>query len=225
MYNIKKIFSDCLPVVPVRGIIFLPGTDVRIEVGREFSKSAVFEAESNRDGYVLLVFQTKPDILEPEFEDFVEVGILARISVKIKLPNGNFKIKFEPLVRVKLNDLMAKEPFYLIDFTSMVLQPENLDEEQVLLKMVSKEVLENANFLFRDSKTVLNNMKGGITSDQLCDIVASELKIPENDRVKYLLTNSINLRLQYLLEDIEKEKNLQTKRFENQQIKTKRNTT
>ncbi len=210
MYNIKKIFSDCLPVVPVRGIIFLPGTDVRIEVGREFSKSAVFEAESNRDGYVLLVFQTKPDILEPEFEDFVEVGILARISVKIKLPNGNFKIKFEPLVRVKLNDLMAKEPFYLIDFTSMVLQPENLDEEQVLLKMVSKEVLENANFLFRDSKTVLNNMKGGITSDQLCDIVASELKIPENDRVKYLLTNSINLRLQYLLEDIEKEKNLQT---------------
>ncbi len=210
MYNIKKIFSDCLPVIPVRGIIFLPGTDVRVEVGREFSKNAVFEAESNRDGYVLLVFQRKPDILEPEFEDFIEVGLLARISVKIKLPNGNFKIKFEPLVRVKLNDLMAKEPFYLIDFTSMVLKPENLDEEQVLLKMVSKEVLENANYLFRDSKTVLSNMKGGITSDQLCDIVSSELKIPEDDRVKYLLTNSINKRLQYLLEDIEKEKNVQS---------------
>ncbi len=210
MYNVKKIFSDSLPVIPVRGVIFLPGADVRIEIGREFSKSAIFEAESNRDGYVLMVFQKDPNVQEPEFIDFVEFGLLARISVKIKLPNGNYKIKFEPLTRVKINDLIAKEPFYLIDFTSIVLQPENLDEEQVLLKMVSKEVLENANFLFRDSKRVLNTMKGGINSDKLCDLVAAELRIPENDRIKYLTNISINKRLQFLLEDIEKEKNLQT---------------
>ena len=94
MYDPKKIFSDCLPVIPVRGIIFLPGSDVRVEVGREFSKNAIIEAENNRDGYLLLVFQRKPEIQEPEFEDLVEVGLLARISVKLKLPNGNYKIKF-----------------------------------------------------------------------------------------------------------------------------------
>jgi len=210
MYNLKKIFTDCLPVVPIRGVIFLPGADVRVEVGRDFSKDAVFEAESNRDGYVLLAFQKNPDIVEPEFNDFLEVGLLARISVKIKLPNGNYKIKFEPLTRVKFNDLVTKEPFYLIDFTSMILEPENLDEEQVLLKMVSKEVVENAAFLFRDSKAVLNSLKGGITSDKLCDLVAAEIRIPENDRIKYLLTNSINQRLQFLLEDIQKQKNLQS---------------
>lgn len=38
MYNLKKVFSDCLPVIPIRGVIFLPGADVRVEVGREFSK-------------------------------------------------------------------------------------------------------------------------------------------------------------------------------------------
>lgn len=76
--------------------------------------------------------------------------------------------------------------------------------------MVSKEVLENANFLFRDSKAVLSSLKGGITSDKLCDLVAAEIRIPENDRIKYLLTNSINKRLQYLLEDIEKQKQLQS---------------
>ncbi|HPJ23480.1 MAG TPA: LON peptidase substrate-binding domain-containing protein, partial [Bacillota bacterium] len=210
MYNLKKIFSDLLPAVPIRGVIFLPGSDVRVEVGRDFSKDAVFESESNRDGYVILVFQNNPDVLEPDFTDFHEVGLLARISVKIKLPNGNYKIKFEPLIRAKLNDLVTKEPFYLVDFTTMVLQPENLDEEQVLLKMVSKEVVENSNFLFRDSKTVLNSLKSGITSDKLCDLVASEIRIPENDRVKYLLTNNINERLQYLLEDIQKQKNLQS---------------
>lgn len=210
MYDANKIFSDKLPAIPVRGVIFLPGSDIRIEVGRPFSKEAITESENNRDGYVLLVFQEEPEIQEPEFNDFVEVGLLARISVKIKLPNGNFKIKFEPVTRVKLNDLIAKEPFYLIDFTSMVLRAENLDEEQVLLKMVSKEILENANFLFRDSKRVVSNMKGGITSDKLCDLVAAELRISETDRIKYLTTISINTRLQYLLEDIEKEKTLQS---------------
>ncbi|MDD3122282.1 MAG: endopeptidase La [Candidatus Izemoplasmatales bacterium] len=210
MYEVNKVFSDSLPVVPVRGVIFLPGSDVRVEVGRDFSKNAIYEAENNRDGHVLLVFQENPEISEPEFEDFVEVGLLARISVKIKLPNGNFKIKFEPITRVKLNDLITKEPYYLIDFTSIILHPENLDEEQVLLKMVSKEAVENATFLFKDSKKILDTLQQGITSDKLCDLIASELRISENERIKYLLSNSINQRLQMILQDIEKEKNLQT---------------
>ena len=210
MYEANKIFSDRLPVVPVRGVIFLPGGDVRVEVGRDFSKNAIFEAETNRDGYLLLVFQENPEITEPEFEDFIKVGLLARISVKIKLPNGNYKIKFEPITRVMLNDLIVKEPYYLVDFTSMVLSSENLDEEQVLLKMVSKEIVEHASFLFKDSKKIVDQLQGGITSDRLCDLVASELRISETDRIKYLVTISINKRLQYILEDIEKEKNLQT---------------
>ncbi len=210
MYDSTKIINDRLPAVPVRGIIFLPNSDVRVEVGRDFSKNAVFESESNRDGYLILLFQQNPEIVEPELEDIIEVGLLARISVKIKLPNGNYKIKFEPITRVHINDLITKDPYYLIDFTSMVLQPENLDEEQVLLKMVTKEVIENAAYLFRDSKKVLDTMQTGITSDKLCDLIASELRISENERSKYLTTISINRRLQYLLEDIEKEKQLQS---------------
>ncbi len=210
MYNPKKVFSDHLPVIAVRGVIFLPASDIRVEIGRDFSKNAIFEAESNRDGHVLLVFQENPTIEDPEFTDFVEVGILARISVKIKLPNGNYKIKFEPLTRVKLNDLITKEPFYLIDFTSLMLQQEDINEEQVLLKMLTKEVIENAKFLFRDSKKVLESLKKGITSDQLSDLIAAELRIPENDRIKYLKEVSINKRLKFLLEDIEKEKTLQS---------------
>ena len=210
MYEANKLINDRLPAVPVRGVIFLPNSDVRVEVGRDFSKNAIFESETNRDGYVVLLFQNNPEIAEPELSDLIQVGLLARISVKIKLPNGNFNIKFEPVCRVQINDVITKEPFYLVDFTSLLLRPENLDEEQVLLKLVTKEVVENAQFLFRDLKKVLDSMQGGITSDKLCDLIASELRITENERAKYLITVSINRRLQYLLEDIEKEKNLQS---------------
>ncbi len=210
MYNPNKVFSDHLPVIAVRGVVFLPASDIRVEIGRDFSKNAITEAETNRDGHVLLVFQENPTIEEPEFSDLVEVGILARISVKIKLPNGNYKIKFEPITRVRLNDLIAKEPFYLIEFTSLVLVQDDLNEEQVLLKMVSKEIIENAKFIFRDSKKVLDTLNKGMTSDQLSDLVASELRIPENERIKYLKEMSINQRLKYLLQDIEKEKTLQS---------------
>ncbi|MDD4070712.1 MAG: endopeptidase La [Candidatus Izemoplasmatales bacterium] len=210
MYNPRKIFSDHLPVIAVRGVIFLPASDIRVEIGRDFSKNAITEAENNRDGHVLLVFQENPTIEEPEFSDFVEIGILARISVKIKLPNGNYKIKFEPVTRVRLNDLIAKEPFYLIDFTSVQLIQEDINEEQVLLKMLTKEIVENAKFIFRDSRKVLESLNKGITSEQLSDLIASEIRIPENERIKYLKELSINKRLKYLLEDIEKEKTLQS---------------
>jgi len=210
MYNPKKIFSDSLPVIAVRGIIFLPASDIRVEIGRDFSKNAIAEAEANRDGHVLLVFQENPLIEDPEFSDFIEIGILARISVKIKLPNGNYKIKFEPVTRVRLNDLIAKEPYYLIDFTSVLLEQDDLNEEQVLLKMLSKKIVENAKFIFRDSKKVLESLNKGITSELLSDLVASEMRIPENERIKYLKEMSINKRLKYLLEDIEKEKTLQS---------------
>ncbi|MCK7486104.1 MAG: hypothetical protein MZU97_11565 [Bacillus subtilis] len=50
--------------------------------------------------------------------------------------------------------------------TTMVLRPENLDEEQVLLKMVSKDIAENAQFLFRDSKKIPDALQSGITLGQ-----------------------------------------------------------
>ena len=209
LYNPNIVFSDHLPAIAVRGVVFLPASDIRVEIGRDFSKNAISEAEANRDGHVVLVFQENPLVEEPEFNDLVEVGILARISVKIKLPNGNYKIKFEPITRVKLNDLVAKEPFYLLDFTSLLLVQNDLSEEQVLLKMVTKELLENAKLMFRDSKKVLEALNKGISSEQLADLAASELRISENERIKYLKEMSINQRLKYLLEDIDKEKTMQ----------------
>ena len=210
MYDKNEEFTDRLPTIAVRGVIFLPSNDVRVEVGREFSKKAIQEAETNRDGYVAMVFQKDPEELEPDFDDFLQVGLLAKISVKIKLPNGNFKIKFEPLMRIRLDDLIETDPYYLIEFTSMVLKPEDVEEEEVLLKMVSKEVVENSTVLFRDSKKVLQTLQNGVSSDKLCDMIASQLKIQESEREKYLLTNSINQRLQYILKDIKRLKNMQS---------------
>ncbi|MCK7489788.1 MAG: LON peptidase substrate-binding domain-containing protein [Anaerotruncus sp.] len=145
------------------------------------------------------------------------------------MPNGNFKIKFEPVGRVKINDLVAKEPFYLVDFTTILVHSENLDEEAVLLKMVTKELAENAQILFRDAKKVMDQLQGGITSDKLCDLIASELKISENERAKYLVTTPINKRLQFILEDIEKRRTFRrsnrrsTNRSASRPIRTKRN--
>ncbi|QWC00635.1 endopeptidase La [Mycoplasmatota bacterium] len=209
MYNPNEIFSDQLPVIAVRGIIFLPISDIRVEVGREFTKEAIHEAEENRDGHVLLVFQQNPRIEKPEFGDFIDVGILAKIAVKIKLPNGNYKIKFTPITRVKLDDLMISSPYYEIEFTSLLTKADDMDEQQVSSKILSKEVVENAKFLFRDQKKVLNALKEGVTSSSLSDLVASELNINENERVKYLKELSVNRRIQMLLEDIEKQKRLQ----------------
>ena len=209
MYNPNEVFQDQLPVIAVRGIIFLPVSDIRVEIGRPFTKQAIQESEDFRDGHVLLVFQQDPKIENPEFKDFISVGIVAKIAVKIKLPNGNYRIKFTPISRVRLNELVTTDPYYEIGFTSLLPEQDDFDEQQVLVKMLSKEIAENAKFLFRDQKKVMTALKDGVTSGDLSDLVASELRISENERVRYLTECSINRRIQYLLEDIEKQKRLQ----------------
>lgn len=209
MYNPNEIFQDQLPVIAVRGIVFLPVSDIRVEIGRAFTKQAIQQSEDFRDGHVLLVFQENPKIENPEFGDFLPVGIVAKIAVKIKLPNGNFRIKFTPITRVKLNELVTIEPFYEIDFTSLLPARDDFEEQQVLIKMLSKEITENVKFLFRDQKKVMTALKEGITASNLSDLVASEMRITESERVKYLSELSTNKRIQLLLEDIEKQKRLQ----------------
>ena len=54
----------------------------------------------------------------------------------------------------------------------------------------------------------LEAIQKGVSSDKLCDIVADSLKISENQKFKYIETANLNQRLTFLLEDIEKERQL-----------------
>lgn len=206
MYKSNVLTEGLLPSIAIRGIAPFPHTDLRIEVGRIMSKNALHEAESNYDGHVLLLIQENPMFDTPTTDNVLRHGVVAKIGIKIKLPNGNFKVKFDPIVRAEILSIDQVEPYFLTRFKTMPTVQDDIDQELALVRMLAKQVLDNNKVLLKSPKQSLEAIQSGVSSDKLCDIVADSLKISENQKYKYIETANLNQRLTYLLEDIEKEK-------------------
>ncbi len=210
MYSGNVLTEGLLPSIAIRGIAPFPHTDLRIEVGRIVSRNALLEAEKNFGGYVLLLIQENPMHDKPTPENVLEYGVVAKIGIKIKLPNGNFKVKFDPIVRSKIINIEKTIPFFLTRFNTMPTIQEDIDQELALVRMLAKQVLENSKTILKNPKLSLESIQKGVSSDRLCDVVTDSLKISENLKFKYIKTASLNERLTYLLADIEKEKYMHT---------------
>jgi len=206
MYSANVLTEGLLPSIAIRGIAPFPHADLRIEVGRIVSRNALLDAEKNFGGYVLLLIQENPMHDKPTKENVLEYGVVAKIGIKIKLPNGNFKVKFDPIVRAEIIDIERTTPYFLTKFKTMPTVQEDIDQELALVRMLAKQVLENSKTILKNPKLSLEAIQTGVSSDRLCDIVTNSLRISENLKFKYLKTASLNERLTYLLADIEKEK-------------------
>ncbi|MFH5882586.1 endopeptidase La [Liberiplasma polymorphum] len=208
MFDANKKTQGVLPSIAIRGLAPFPHTDVRTEVGRTASKTALLEAERNHNNYVILLIQKNPMIEDPQPEDMLSYGVVAKIGIKIKLPNGNFKVKFDPVVRAKIHNYDQVKPFYTTSFETQPAIQEDIDEEIALVRMIVKQVMENAQNILNNPKQSIEAIQQGVSSDKLADILASNLKISENHKYKYIETASIVERLNYLLQDIEKERHM-----------------
>jgi len=206
MYDSNVQTQGLLPGIAIRGIAPFPHTDLRIEVGRIVSKNALLEAEKNYDNHVLLLIQENPTHDEVTEQNILDYAVVAKIGIKIKLPNGNFKVKFDPIVRAEVLNQTQVKPFFLTEFNTMPTVQDDVDQELALVRMLAKQVLDHSKTLLKNPKPALEAIQKGVSSDKLCDIIVNNLKISEHDKFKYIQTASLNKRLNYLLEDIEKEK-------------------
>ena len=202
MYSANVLTEGLLPSIAIRGIAPFPHTDLRIEVGRIVSRNALLEAEKNFGGHVLLLIQENPMHDKPTPENVLQYGVVAKIGIKIKLPNGNFKVKFDPIVRAKIINIEKIAPYFLTRFNTMPTIQEDIDQELGLVRMLAKQVLENNKTILKNPKLSLESIQKGVSSDRLCDVVTDSLKISENLKFKYIKTASLNERLTYLLADI-----------------------
>ena len=198
--------QSSLPAVIVRGVVPIPNNDFRIEVGRKVSLKAVEEAEKSFSSYVLVLVQKNPLIENPTTSDLESYGVLAKVAMKIKLPNDNYKVKFNIVSRIRVKEYFLVDPYFVADYEEVATELGDLNEEATLVKMVAQEVVANANQLLNNGTVVTDAIQSGFSSDRLADIIAFNLKINDTDKYKYLAELNLNKRLKLILEDISKVK-------------------
>lgn len=97
----KKTPVKILPVIPLRGIVFLPGSSISFDIGRDMSIVALKKAaEEGRE--LLLVSQKDPLLEDPTARDLYRVGTLASVHQVLELGSQRFKLMAEGLGRMKV---------------------------------------------------------------------------------------------------------------------------
>ena len=143
--------KDLLPVLPIKAPVALPHIEMRIEVGRSFSKNAVITSELSYENEILLVFQ-KEDMGEegvpPTINDCYPIALLAKFDTKIKLPNSNFKIKFTPFARVQVNTLYVSNDCVYSNYHILDDIYGNVDDQQFFLSKINTQILEKGGAYF-----------------------------------------------------------------------------
>jgi ATP-dependent Lon protease len=150
--------AKSLPAIVVRGTIPIPNNDFRIEVGRKISLKAVEEAEKNFGSYVIILVQKNPLIEEPTTKDIESFGVLAKIQMKIKLPNDAYKVKLSILNRIEVKDYFITEPYFVVEYDEKETFMNEQDKEVTLVKMVVEEVAKFGQTILLPNNQVLEKI-------------------------------------------------------------------
>ena len=217
--DVNSVEMHTLPVLPVRGVISLPNTEVRLEIGRPQSIEALEACEANGN-YVVLVSQVDPNVETPQSDDLFQYGTIAKITMKIKLPNGHYKVKFNSIARIEVEEYTQLEQYFEAVVKTIPSVLMDSDQEEAMLRLLMEEVSEHGSLLFAHPADVTALIDGAETAEKISDIIAFYLRISEEDKMKYLQMTSVEERLTALLKEIEKEKHIaQLEMKINQEVK------
>ncbi|MDE7384863.1 MAG: endopeptidase La [Anaeroplasmataceae bacterium] len=199
-----------LPAIAVRGVIPLPSNEFRIEVGRQNSVMALDAAEKMYGGNILLLIQKDANSKEVTEEDVESVGVLAKITLKLKLPNKNYKVKFKISDRIAVQNFTSLDPYFVCAYEKLHSYMHNDDKEAALIKNIASAISRPAANIVQSLDEVSRALQQGTNVAVLSDVIAYNLKItgPQTMKYRYLAELDATKRLEYILEDIEHEKQI-----------------
>ncbi len=196
-----------LPAIAIRGIVPLPSNEFKIEVGRANSVMALDAAEKMYGGNIVLLVQ-KDGSADVNKEDIQPIGVLAKITLKLKLPSGNYRVKFKITNRVSITEYTSDDPYFVVNYEKLFSILDNDEMEEALAKSVENEILSNQSILASPNE-VLKLFQSKTNLDVLTDVIAYQLKLNSNQtKYRYLEELSVSKRLNMILEDLEREKQI-----------------
>jgi len=217
-----------VPIIAVRGSVVFPHTDTLLSFGRPKSVTAINNA-FQEDRVVAIFTQKDPRVADPEVEDLYEIGTITTIT-QMMSTNGEIHALVRGQARVKLTELLAKEPFLIGKVEEIAEELKDSPEIRALANQLSALFKRSINLGKQaEVMTVMKLVSGEATPVELVDQIASILEIKVTEKQSLLETLNLKARMQkvlkYLTDEInvlDLERTISTKtqaRFEDQMRK------
>ena len=203
-----------LPILYLRDVVLLPFNDIRLEFSNDIDKKILNIAESDYDGYVLLINLNDPLEEEPDYNTLPDIGILGKIKSKIDLTNGITRVVMTGIDRVEIVSINNNNDF----LSAFVISTKEYDYNEVEASALRRVLYRKLDEYIDISPYMSNTVIGRITEvkniSKLSDIIVSELPLEYNEVLKYVsITNPMN-RIREITLDLSKE--IETVRLENE---------
>ena len=195
-----------LPAIAVRGLVPLPNNEFKIEVGRPNSILALDAAEKMYGGNIILLVQKDANVANATPEDVELVGALAKVTLKLKLPNNNYRVKFKVTNRIKVTEYTSADPYFVVAYEKLFSIIANDEREAALIKNIASEISNPKTNIIQSADEISRLIQNGTNADVLSDVIAYQLRLSgNNSKYRYLEEVVVSKRLDMILQDIERE--------------------
>lgn len=187
-----------VPLLPLRDIVVFPHMVVPLFVGREKSISALEDAVA-KEKDILLCAQINAKTNDPKPDDIYPIGTLAAIIQLLRLPDGTVKVLVEGKRRVKVQQYIPNEGYFLIEGEIVEEPDESTIETEALMRGV-KSAFEN---FVKLNKRIPPEMLASVASiddaSRLADTIVAHLslKLPDKQKILEIIKPSERLEKLY----------------------------
>lgn len=198
-----------LPVILLRGLILLPNNEIRLEFDNDLSKNIIDVSELFHDNMLLVVSSLNPLEEIPEEKDLPKMGVVAKITNKIELPNGKTRVIIKGINRAYVNEyLNLKHPNEVLESIVTNIEDKEIDSkmEKIMINKIKRELEVYIKKVSYISNSILSIIPNISSLSKLTDIIVPNILIDNKRLLDYLNEIDSMVRGEMILEDIYSEK-------------------
>ena len=187
-----------LPLLPLRGLVILPGGVVTLDAGRARSIAAVEQA-MNGDHRVFVVAQRNAMTEHPGLEDLYSVGVVATIRQLVPMPDQSLRLLVQGDARAILLSVQEGADCQYAGYAAQAVRAEAeiaLAESRAYMRNIISLCRELEKQRGRLAPELMQAIAGEHRPGTLCDLAAGNLITSMEARQQVLESFDVNLRLE-----------------------------
>lgn len=191
---------ETLPILPLRNNVLFPGVVIPITIGRDKSIALIEDAYKGSK-VIGVIAQKKTDIENPVSGDLNQVGTVARILKRLRMPDGSTTIIIQGKRRFEVMKFVEESPY----FKAVVqgLEDERLDSKLDKNKALVDSMKEMAMRIIKESPNIPSEAQFAIKNIEsptfLVNFIASNLNSDIAKKQELLEFASISRRIEKVI--------------------------
>ncbi len=199
------------PLLPLRGVLILPGMIANLDIGRDKSIAAV-EAALNTDKQIILVGQRDAEQENVTTADLFDWGVLATVKQELRLPNGALRLLIEGVTRVRLVDIADinhEGSEFFVAQAELLPEADEADNEAEGLRRLLLEAFERWVSVTKKVKPeAVQSLNSETNASRMADMLVGYLPLALAEKEQLLELADIKQRLHKLYEILVREEEI-----------------